>query len=186
MTIFYTVPYSGKAKYQKQYDWILKAIQKTNVEIISPELDNYQQVLKPSELKKYHDPKIIHYESIRRGIDLADAVIIDVTQPGTRIGYEIGLAVFDKKYVLCLSLDEDFSEKINNRYVLGAQYTELTIDEIVEDFVAKVSKNILTERFNCFLSPAQVQYLQSASSVQNINMSEYVRELIDRDRKNLS
>jgi 3-methyladenine DNA glycosylase/8-oxoguanine DNA glycosylase len=93
------------------------------------------------------------------------------------------LAVFDKKYVLCLSLDEDFSEKINNRYVLGAKYSELTIDEIIEDFVAKVSKNILTERFNCFLSPAQVHYLQSQSLSKNINMSEYVRELIDRDRK---
>lgn len=183
MTIFYTVPYSGKAKYQKQYDWILKAIQKTGVDVISPELDNYQQVLKPSELKKYHDPKIIHYESIRRGIDMADAVIIDVTYPGTRIGFEIGLAVFDKKYVLCLSLEEDFSEKINNRYVLGAKYSELTIDEIIEDFVAKVNKNTLTERFNCFLSPAQVSHLQSKSLSEDINMSEYVRKLIDGDRK---
>ena len=135
------------------------------------------------EIKKFKDPKILHYEAIRRSIELADAVIIDVTYSNTHIGYEIALAAANKKYVLCLSLDEDFSEKINNRYVLGAKYTELTIDETIEDFVAKISKNILTERFNCFLSPAQILHVQSRSLSENINMSEYIRELIDRDRK---
>ena len=183
MTIFFTASFDGKQKYQKQYDLIVQAIQKTGVELISPELANYQQNLRPSEIKKFKDPRILHYEAIRRSIELADAVIIDVTYSNTHIGYEIALAAAAKKYVLCLSLTEDFSEKINNRYVLGAQYTELTIDEMIEDFVAKVNKNILTERFNCFLSPAQVSHLQSRSLAENINMSEYVRELIDRDRK---
>lgn len=183
MTIFFTASFDGKKYYQKQYDFIVKAIQKTDVELISPELKNYQQSLRPSEIKKFKDPKILHYEAIRRSIELADAVIIDVTYSNTHIGYEIALAAANKKYVLCLSLDEDFSEKINNRYVLGAKYTELTIDETIEDFVAKISKNILTERFNCFLSPAQILHVQSRSLSENINMSEYIRELIDRDRK---
>ncbi len=183
MTIFFTASFDGKQKYQKQYDYIIKAIQKTGVDLVSPELANYQQNLRPSEIKKYKDPKILHYEAIRRSIDLADAVIIDVTYSNTHIGYEIALAAANKKYVLCLSQDEDFSNKINNRYVLGAKYSELTIDEIIEDFVAKVNKNILTERFNCFLSPAQTSHLQSKSISEGINMSEYVRELIDRDRK---
>lgn len=183
MTVFFTAAFKGKAKYQKQYDWIVSAIQKTGIDLISPELGNYTSVLRPSEIAKYKDPRVIHYEAIRRGISLADAVIIDVTYDNTHVGYEIALAASEKKYVLCLSLDEDFSEKINNRYVLGAKYTELTIDEIIEDFVAKVSKNILTERFNCFLSPAQITHLQSKSLSEGINMSEYVRELIDRDRK---
>lgn len=183
MTIFFTASFDGKRKYQKQYDLIIKAIQKTGVELISPELKNYQQSLRPSEIKKYHDPKKIHYEAIRRSISLADAVVIEVTYDNTHVGYEIALAALEKKYVLCLSLDEDFSEKINNRYVLGAKYTELTIDEIVEDFVVKVNKNTLTERFNCFISSSQVQHLQSRAASEGVNMSEYVRELIDRDRK---
>jgi hypothetical protein len=184
MKVFYTASYAGKQKYQKHYDQILEALERQpEVEVISPEKGNYKNTLSLREMQKIGDPKKIHYEAIRRGIGWADAVIIEMSNEDFQLGHEATLAMQGKKHVLCLSIFEDFSEKILNRYFHGAKYTELTVDELIDDFVDKARKELLIERFNCFLSISQVQHLEGAARDHGVNMSEYLRILIDADRK---
>jgi hypothetical protein len=179
MKVFYTASYYGKEKYQRQYDWVRNAIKANKVELVSPEEGNYLSLLSEKERKEIGDPKRIHYEAIRRGIEWADAVIIEVSNEDFQLGHEATLAIQAKKYVLCLSVNEDFSHKINNRFFKGAKYQELTVDEIVEAFLKEASKNLLSQRFNCFLSVSQVQKLEKAASKMGVNKSEYLRTLID-------
>lgn len=183
MKIFYTASYSGKQKYQGFYNLVLRAIESTHVDLISPEKGNYLGVLSPQERLKLKGKKKIHYEAIRRCILLSDAVIIEISNEDFQLGHEATLTILNKKHVLCLSVHEDFGEKIRNRYFHGAKYNEYNIEELVENFITFVQTDKLSERFNCFLSPGQIHYLEKKSKENKINKSEYLRRLIDEDRQ---
>lgn len=182
MKIFYTCSFYGKARYQKYYDLVLSAIKKTGADIISPELDNYLSLLSKREIARLKDKDKIHREAIRRGIEWADAIIIEISHEDFQLGHEATIAVQSNKHVLCVSLHEDFDKKINLRYFHGVRYNEYNIDEIVKNFIDAASKSLLNQRFNFFLSPGQLKYLEDVAKKQGLNKSEYIRKLIDQDK----
>lgn len=184
MLVFYTASYYGKSHYQKYYDLVLDAIRQQQVEILSPELDNYRKVLKKSEIKALGDPDLIHYAAIKKGIKASDAVIIEMSYQDFQIGWEASLACQAKKPVLCLSMQEDFSHKITHPYFHAARYDQYTIDNLVEDFIRKASKHNLKERFNFFLSPAQLEFVKQQSKNTNQTTAQVIRDLIDQSRFN--
>ncbi len=183
MRIFYTASFYGKKKYQRYYNMVLQALEATGVLVISPEKGNYTDVLSLALKKRLKDKKRIHSESIRRGILLADAVIIEASHEDFQLGYEAAFAVQNKKHLLCLSTNENFTDKMMRyRYFIGAKYNEYNIEELVENFISMVRKDQFSERFNGFLSKAQLQYVKDKARANNMNTSEYIRSLIDEDR----
>lgn len=183
MRIFYTASYYGKGKYQKYYDMVLRAIEQTGVEVISPEKNNYLDVLSSLIKKRIKNERTLHYEAIRKGILLSDAVIIEASHEDFQLGAEAAFAVENKKHLLCLSIHENFSEKMKYRYFKGERYNEYNIEEIVENFITMVAQSHYSERFNCFLTRSQIQHLEKKSQQEKLNKSEYLRRLIDEDRK---
>jgi nucleoside 2-deoxyribosyltransferase len=163
---------------------VLDALEKTGADVVSPEKDNYRQLLTKSKVRKLNDDNHIHYEAIKKGILVSDAVVIEISHQDFQIGYEAALAIANKKPVLCLSIYEDFSEKINNSLFFGAKYSEVTIDNIVDEFLSSAVRGVYKERFNFFLSPTQLVYLKKSATKSGINKSEYLRSLIDKERFN--
>lgn len=168
MKIFYTCAFSGKPKYQKFYDLVLKSLQSQKIELRSPELGHFPP---PSSSD--------HYQSIRSDISWADAVVIEISQECFQLGHEATLAIQSKKHVLCLSVHEDFTRKINSRYFHGACYSEMNIDDIISDFVNSLRHHQFDQRFNCFLSQKQLEKLDLNASKLGQTKSEYIRQLID-------
>lgn len=183
MRIFYTASFYGKEKYQKQYDLVLKTISNAGVELLSPEVGNYLQILNKQLIGKLKDKQKIHYEAIRRGIQWAHAVIIENSQEDFQLGHEATLAIQAKKHVLCLSIYEDFSKKITYPYFHGLKYNSYNIEEGIDNFIKIVKEERLGERFNLFLSSKQIDHLERAAEKNEMNKSEYLRMLIDTDRK---
>lgn len=179
--VFYTASYSGKPKYQKYYDTVLRSINKNDVDIISPELGGYTKVMSGVEKKSAKSEKIIHYRAIRRGIQLCDATIIEISNEDFQLGHEATLAVLNKKPVLCLSIHEDFSKKIESPYFFAARYDEFNLDTVISEFIKKVASRRLDQRFNLFLSKSQLDRLEKASKEAKTTKSEYVRSLIDKN-----
>jgi hypothetical protein len=182
LTVFYTASYYGKEKYQAYYDLIHEVLKGLSVTVISPEAKNYLTVLPKKVMEQLKDPKLIHYEAIKRGIIIADAVIIEISQEDFQLGHEATLAIMEKKPVLCLSLHEDFSKKIKHDFFFASHYRKETIRPTIQDFLAKVREMSLSKRFNLFLYPQQFEYIAKVGKQQGINMSEYLRLLINRDR----
>lgn len=183
MKIFYTASFYGKEKYQKEYDMVLSAIRQNNVELLSPETGNYLNVLNAKRLEKLKDRQKIHYEAIRKGIGWAQAVIIEISNEDFQLGHEATLAIQSKKHVLALSIHENFSRKIMNPYFHGLKYNQYNIEEGIEEFIKMAREENLDQRFNLFLSQNQINYLQKAADKNDLNKSEYIRLLIDNDRK---
>jgi len=170
MVIFYTSSYYGKAKYQKWYDLVRKTIKEFHIELLSPEEGNYQDVLNEETKRHITDPKVLHYEAIRQSIHQAEVMIVEVSH--------------EKKPVLCLSIHEDFSKKIHNDYFVGARYNEHTVKSIIQNFLARARELTLSKRFNMFLYPSQIDYLEKIGKQSGMNMSEYIRHLINLDKRN--
>lgn len=184
MKLFWTASYSGKQKYQSEYDLVSKAIDRIGgLEVISPEKGNYQSIIPPRiKASLESEPTKLHYEAIRRGILWADVVIIEISEEDFQLGHEATLAIQSKKHVLCLSTHEDFSNKINHRYFHASYYNKMTIDEIIENFLLLAQKDLLTKRFNLFLTSGQLQFLKSKGLETGEGASNYLRSLIDDAR----
>lgn len=184
MIIFYTCSYYGKQKYQKWYDLVRDTIKEFHVELLSPEEGNYQNVLNEETKKHITDPKMLHYEAIRQGIHQAEVMIVEVSHEDIQLGHEITLALAEKKPVLCLSTNEDFSSKIHNDYFVGAKYNKHNLKPIIQNFLARARELTLSKRFNMFLYPSQIEYLEKIGKQTGMNMSEYIRHLINLDKRN--
>lgn len=181
MKVFFTASYNGKEHLQKYYDLIVECIQSTGVDLISPELGNYKKILKPLEMHSLKSEEQIHYEAIRKGILWADAVVIEISHEDFQLGHETTLALGYKKPVLILSLKEDYSKKINNRFLEAAKYTQYNVKDIIIDFIVKNRQELLSERFNMFISKTQLKHLELKGKQSGMNKSEYLRNLIDQD-----
>ncbi len=184
MKLFWTASYTGKAQYQKNYDLVSRAIDsQPDLEIISTEKGNYLDLVPPTVREKLQaHPTKLHYDAVRRGILWSDAVIIEISQEDFQLGHEATLAMQSKKHVLCLSIHEDFSEKISNRYFHGAKYNRTTIEEQIESFLKLAQKDLLSRRFNLFLTSSQEQFLKAKGIESGEGASDYLRSLIDQDR----
>lgn len=185
MKIFWTASYHGKNLYQKYYDLVSSTIDaQPGIEAVATEKGNYQSLVPPrvKEALKDH-PLKLHYEAIRRGILWADAVIIEISHESFQLGHEATLAIQAKKHVLCLSVNEDYSEKFDNRYFHAARYNKMTLDEIIEDFLALARKDLLSRRFNLFLTSSQEQFLKTKGEESGLGASGYLRKLIDKARE---
>lgn len=184
MKLFWTASYHGKAQYQKFYDLVSRTIDaQPALEVISPEKGNYLDLVPPTLRERLTaHPARLHYDAIRRGILWADAVIIEISQEDFQLGHEATLAIQAKKHVLCLSLHEDFSEKIDNRYFHGAKYNRATIVEQIESFLNLTHKDLLSRRFNLFLTSSQEQFLKSKGQESGQGASNYLRNIIDQAR----
>lgn len=186
MIIFYTASYYGKDKFQKYYDLVRQTIESFKVQLISPEIvSDFQKGIEEKARNLKTEAGFLKYETVKQGIHQADAVIIEVSFQDIQLGHEATLAIMEKRPVLCLSIFEDFSKKINHEYFFGAKYDERSIKGIIQDFLAHVRDLSLSKRFNLFLSPYQVDYLEKMSKKTGMNMSEYIRRLINLDKRSL-
>ena len=169
MKIFFTASFKHKNTYQKNYDLVLRAIQATGVDVQSPEIDpSFSSPTSPH-----------HYPSIKKSIAWADAVIFEISHAGFQLGHEATLAIQNKKHVLCLSIHQDYSERIHHRYFHGAKYSELNVDEIITKFVNSLRHHQFDQRFNCFLSAKQLKTLDLNATKLGLTKSDYIRQLID-------
>jgi CRP-like cAMP-binding protein len=188
MTIFFTASHRGESLYKKQFDLVHSTIQEfKSVTLISPGWnDNYDALLSEAKRKKIDDPHLREYAAIKQGIKLADAVIIETSFESFQLGHETTLALMEKKPVLCLSLHENFSHRIQHDYFFGARYSPASVKGIIQDFLAEVHDLSLSQRFNLFLYPHQLSFLEIQSQRQGMNKSEYIRSLINLDKRNTS
>ncbi len=186
LKIFWTASYHGKAIYQKNYDLVGRTIDaQEGVEVVATEKGNYQDILPPTiRTKLSNQPDALHYEAVRRGILWADAVIIEISHEDFQLGHEATLAIQSKKHVLCLSVNEDYSKKIDNHYFHAAKYNKMTINEIIKSLLARARKDLLSRRFNLFLTSSQEQFLKSKGLESGLGASDYIRSLIDAARAN--
>src|SRR3989344_4544569 len=73
-------------------------------------------------------------------------------------------------------------KRIKNKEKLHYLAIKRNIQDVVDNFIEVVKKNQFSERFNCFISPSQMDYVKEKAKKEHMNASEYIRSLIDDDK----
>jgi len=141
----------------------------------------------PLEEKRLYseEKRKAHYKEVLKWISDADIVVGEVSYPSTlNIGHEIRLAIEKGKPVICLySKDKEsiFFEGIQSDRFVYELYDEQNLESILRTAI-QFAQDQSDSRFNFFISPKHIAFLDTVSRERRIPKSVYLRELIEQDK----
>ncbi len=125
------------------------------------------------------------YKRNMKSINNCDALIAEVTQLSSGIGFLISTALSQKKPVLALyNKKADIPPSITlrgtkNKYMTFNKYKTDEIEDIAQKFARKV-KGMLDTKFILIISPEIDRYLDWASEYKRMHKAQIVRNAIEK------
>ena len=181
MKIYFVASISGRNKYLPQYETIVKALQKLGHSVT-------EDTLRPSHDEVYglsDTEKVDFYKQVLKWIANNDIVVAETSHPSLGVGHEISVALERGKPVIVL-----YTEGHAPHFLEGLETDKLIIEKYTPDNVEKILANAIDfaisqadTRFNFFISPKQVSYLDYIAKTKKIPRSVYLRNLIEMDRE---
>ncbi|MBU3935721.1 hypothetical protein KJ909_03550 [Patescibacteria group bacterium] len=115
----------------------------------------------------------------------SEVVVVEVSGHSMTLGYVIGKALELNKPVVALCKEGEesyFVSGINNSKLQVVKYKEETVEEVLKGAMKK-AKSMVDVRFNFFVSPAILTYLDWVAQHKMIPRSVFLRELIEKQMK---
>jgi hypothetical protein len=117
-----------------------------------------------------------------------EIVVAEVSNPDSKVGYEIAKAFSEKKFVIALEKDST-KIKINpivhgnsSKNMIYSKYNEKNIGEVIEKTVKEATKR-LDSKFILIISPEIDRYLDWSSSTKRMHKAQVVRNALDQMMK---
>lgn len=125
------------------------------------------------------------YKDNLAAIARSDVVIAETTYENFAIGYQIAVAVQQKKPILLLrhlTADKNaFVTGIDDGWVKHREYTVETIEDIIRSFLEENDITTKDMRFNFFIDRPIYNYLRWAAFKTGKTKAEILRELVNRE-----
>jgi len=166
-----------KIYYHKIYNEI-KALgyEHLDHEIINFDRDHYYEKLEKEGRKGY----VELYQKKMQYLHEADICVFECSLHSLSIGFIIQRALDFNKPTVVLYYKENLPH-----FLMGAQEEKLMIRSYNEQNMKKVLKEILKDawerkdkRFNFFITPKMLNYLEKASKAEGVTKSKFIRSLI--------
>lgn len=126
----------------------------------------------------------IYNESLG-AIAQADVIIAEASYENFAIGYQVAVAVQQKKPILLLrrgSADQNaFATGIEDGWVKHEEYDEGNVDKIIKKFLEENDISTKDMRFNFFIDRPIYNYLRWASLKTGKTKAEILRELVQQE-----
>jgi hypothetical protein len=182
MKIYFTASARGKDKYLEYYKKIYESIEELGHENLDKLLFeiNTEEFYSGNE-KKQKDL----YKNTLIKIRKADVIVLEVSVQSLSMGYIIDKALENCKPVILL-----YKEKVdvNPYFVGGIQDEKLQVYDYNLNNLKDLLRNALDDaneqmdvRFNFFVSPKIVQYLDWISKFRKMPRAVYLRRLIEKE-----
>lgn len=185
MKIFFTASLRGQAEFGAYYKTTYTVINKLGFKSLDNELLNLTPGYYDNIQKEGRAAFINLYERKIKNLQSADICIFDCTLPSLSIGYLIQKALDFNKPTIILYYGENtpqFISGIEEDKLIVKKYDEKNLEKIVEEAIES-AKHLQDKRFNFFISPNLLNYLEKASKTQGITKSTFIRNLILAHRK---
>lgn len=186
MKVYFTASPRGHKKYKDTYKVIydeLKNLGYTHVsdEILDESSEEFYEKLQKEGKEGYTQL----YKSKINAMQQADINVFECTTPGLGLGFTVLKSLDLNKPTVVLTSDDN-----PPYFLLGAEDEKLVVRTYKPENVKQVLKEIMEQadqkrdkRFNFFISPELLTYLEDASNKQNITKSTFIRNLIQDHRK---
>lgn len=134
---------------------------------------------------KSHPDRISHYKKTMENIQKADLVIVELSEHSMSMGYIVNRALDMSKPVIALykkDCEPYFFSGIEDSKLLIVEYEEDNCLEIIDKAIEK-TKNLIDVRFNFFVNPRILAYLDWVAQKRMIPRSVFLRNLIEHEMK---
>jgi hypothetical protein len=180
MKVFFVSTPRGEGELRENYQLLYKEIAKMGFTHVSDFIPTTEADDFYSEMEKGRESHKKFYHTMVSSIQQADICVFEATMPSLGVGFLIQLSLDNSKPTLV------FYHKENTPYFLsGIDDDKLIVKSYDNKNYKKVLKQALTiarekrdKRFNFFLSPKLLNYLEDVSNQQGVTKSKILRDLI--------
>lgn len=186
MKIFFTASQRGKKQFGGIYEKIQSYARSNNYTLLDDEIsiDEPQKLNKAIESGN-HKVQVDFYHKKIDSIKAADVCIFEVSTQSLSLGFIIQKALEFNKPTIVLYMKgfvPYFLDGVENDKMLLKEYEEETLEKKLQDSLDK-ALDLREKRFNFFISPALLTYLEAASKAEGLTKSTFIRNLILAHKK---
>jgi hypothetical protein len=186
MKIFFSSPIKGVDEVKKYIEIIDKALDSLG----HKRLDNIVERINDASFYNKLDKggKEAHqsfFEKTIKGIKDADITIFECSTPSLGIGFQIEKSLDYNKPTIILYFKDNLPHFItgtDHDKLIVHGYNEKNIHEVVSNAIEE-ARHAADKRFNFFISPSLLSYLEEESSRLGLTKSSFIRNLILEHRK---
>ena len=183
MLIYFVASVSQGKEYAEHYQRIVHILQKNGHKVVF----NYKDEEGHQNPEGYPaEARRLYYRNFLQKISKCDMVVAEVSYPSTiNIGYAVSISLEKSKPVLALHIKDHaspFLDGVLSDKFLYEEYTLETLESVVERGL-RFAEQQSDARFNFFISPKHISFLDFVARKRKIPKSVYLRELIERDKR---
>jgi len=181
MKVFFTASQRGKAYFDSYYKKIFDTLSHLDLENIDSEIVKINSKVFYEELEKEGRKRYIElYKNSMQNIKKADVNIFECSLPSLSVGFMIEKSLEINKPTVALYLKDNipfFLEGINEEKLIVKSYNDSTLETVISEAIEE-AKNQSDKRFNFFINPSLLLYLEEASKKNGVTKSTFIRNLI--------
>jgi 2'-deoxynucleoside 5'-phosphate N-hydrolase len=181
MKVFFTASQRGKQEFGKYYEKIISTVKTMGFSMIEDDLFSYTQSSFYKRLDKGgRQAQIDLYREKIDHIRQADITIFECTIPSLGIGYVVEKSLsFNKPTIILYFKNNEpyFLEGVEDEKLIIKSYSDSNIKKVLVDAM-NLARERRDKRFNFFISPKLLEYLEEASKKTGITKSTFIRNLI--------
>lgn len=181
MNIYFVASISQRNLYKDNYRQIIDYLEKCGHTVFGKViLENIPSLQNSTEhkIREWHKEWSLYVQE-------SDLVIVEGSYPSTiHIGFELGMIVSRGKPTILLHKSGKEPKFINNLYsnrLVKSEYSNENVEEVLKWCLEEIER-ISNRRFTFFISPEIETFLNEISKKTGISRSEYIRELIEKDK----
>ena len=151
------------------------------------------------EFRSGNDQKSVEQfqKNLEKSIRENDVILTDITDPDTKIGFDIAKAISEKKIIIALRKKSKSKTPIlpiegsKSKSFIVKDYTEKNLSEVATEAI-EAAKSKLDTKFILIISPEIDRYLDWASKTKRMHKAQIVRNSLelsikkDKDYKNFT
>lgn len=183
MRAYFTASLRGKQNFEGNYREIVKTLQKIGVDVFADHILNEKAA--EVAVSQTDEQKKKFYHKLFERMKSVDLVVAEISTPSVSVGHEISFALEIGKVVLVLYTEGNGSillEGSNDRKLKLIEYSLESLPKILPKAVEEAKKSS-DVRFNFFISPDILSYLDWVSQYRKVPRSVFLRELIEKEMK---
>jgi len=184
MIVYFSGSRYYKKEFQDVYTEVIEILKSTGVKVV----DNTVDKLAKGSMSMSDEDKIKYHSEIVKLLDKADYSVFEATFPSTlHIGHEITLAIEKGKPVIVLYSEVEGKEPmlfkgISTEKVIWVAYNRKNLKEVLAAAIEQARKKV-DVRFNFFVSPKILNYLDWVAKKRMEPRSVFLRKLIEKEMK---
>lgn len=186
MKVIFTASLRGKKFYENQYKHIIQTIKKLGYET------NEDDIVNATNNKVYIDiqegsreANVAMYQKKVLELQNSDICIFECSTHSLAIGFMIQKSLeFNKPTIVLYYKDNtpDFLTGIEDDKLIVRSYNDDDIDKVLTTALDE-GQNVRDKRFNFFISPKLLAYLENTSRKNGVTKSTFIRNLILEHKK---